>query len=1033
MFSDYQTSLEFEIPTKPHPISLVESEAMGAVKIPQPTYQPLLPKEVVEQGLISQAQLEAIVLAGEAHSQYLPEKYLISEDSISYRKTPDSDTTGTKIRRGFFLADGTGLGKTRTILGVIIDNWLQGRTKAVIITVNPKLIPDLTKEWQELGGDQSQIIPLKKFPQGNEIKTSQGILVATYGQIRTQAKANKRSRVEQIVDWVGSDFNGVVVFDESHNLGNAVPEKGERGFTATSLQAISGLKLQNLLPEARVLYASATAFTKLENLVYANRLGLWNNPNSGFSSQADFINKFSDTGLSGLELIAQNAKAMGVYCSRTLSFEGIEYEQLVHELTPEQIRIYNSYAEIFREIGLNIHKCLSVCNIADNNKTYNSSARRNIIGRFESLKQRFFELLLINCKLPTVIKHIQERIDAEEAVIIQLINTNESMLKQQLDAIPPEEWENLNVDITPRETIGLFLENCFPTDLYKIEYNSETERYLSRPELDNNGQNIKSREAIEIKDRLIELLANLAPISNALDTILFHFGEDNVAEITGRSIRLIKTHEGIIKVQKRSSGANKADEKAFQGDKKRILIFSSAGGTGRSYHASKKVKNQRKRNHYLLQVGWNVYTASQGFGRSHRSNQRCAPKFIVCTTNLAGEKRFTGTVAKRLASLGALSKGQSSTDQQLIDTNENSLDTLYGKIALRRLLERIDSDSLLRISRDEFQAWTGIITSYLEKKQRRVNSETTVNQFLNRTLAISVSEQNYLVNLLLELTKDEIAKAIAENRYDNGIKTINASRISIEEEIICWQDQQGNQTKLIYVKAERKIKYNQINSGHELYLNEMSGDVAFVGNGYSRICLDTGDTIETVKLSSIRKTWYLDKTDFHSSMWKKAKFSRVEQLWNQKIAQSPVYDEKYYYLLSGLLLPIWGKISKTSNIQLRKVKTADREFVGLLVSNPELTLRRFDIEQKSVAPTSTSNKIELIKQKHPVQIGKYTLVRRKIKLREVVEVEGFQQGEIDYLCKLGCKYEVVRFKGRVFLFQEDLHNFIESVEEIAIA
>ena len=129
MFSDYQTSLEFEIQTKPHPISLVESEAMGAIKIPQPTYQPLLPKEVVEQGLISQAQLEAIVLAGEAHSQYLPEKYLISEDSISYRKTPDLDTTGTKIRRGFFLADGTGLGKTRTVLGVIIDNWLQGRTK----------------------------------------------------------------------------------------------------------------------------------------------------------------------------------------------------------------------------------------------------------------------------------------------------------------------------------------------------------------------------------------------------------------------------------------------------------------------------------------------------------------------------------------------------------------------------------------------------------------------------------------------------------------------------------------------------------------------------------------------------------------------------------------------------------------------------------------------------------------------------------------------------------------------------------------
>ncbi|MCC5666165.1 strawberry notch C-terminal domain-containing protein [Nostoc sp. CHAB 5784] len=35
----------------------------------------------------------------------------------------------------------------------------------------------------------------------------------------------------------------------------------------------------------------------------------------------------------------------------------------------------------------------------------------------------------------------------------------------------------------------------------------------------------------------------------------------------------------------RGSSANIAETAAFMGDEKRILIFSDAGGTGRSYHA----------------------------------------------------------------------------------------------------------------------------------------------------------------------------------------------------------------------------------------------------------------------------------------------------------------------------------------------------------------------------------------------------------------------------------------------------------------
>jgi len=50
----------------------VQSAAMGAVQPPAPTYSPMLPSAVVGDGLLSLAQLETVVYAGQAHEEWLP-------------------------------------------------------------------------------------------------------------------------------------------------------------------------------------------------------------------------------------------------------------------------------------------------------------------------------------------------------------------------------------------------------------------------------------------------------------------------------------------------------------------------------------------------------------------------------------------------------------------------------------------------------------------------------------------------------------------------------------------------------------------------------------------------------------------------------------------------------------------------------------------------------------------------------------------------------------------------------------------------
>ena len=152
---------------------------------------------------------------------------------------------------------------------------------------------------------------------------------------------------------------------------------------------------------------------------------------------------------------------------------------------------------------------------------------------------------------------------------------------------------------------------------------------------------VQCREAVERRDRLIEHLASLDPVPGALDRIVQHFGSEQVAEVTGRSRRIIAKVDGAgdrrLAVESRAGSANLAETQAFQDDEKRILVFSDAGGTGRSYHADLGARNRRLRVHYLLEAGWKADTAIQGLGRTNRTNQAQPPLFRPIATDVKAE------------------------------------------------------------------------------------------------------------------------------------------------------------------------------------------------------------------------------------------------------------------------------------------------------------------------------------------------------------------------------------------------------------
>lgn len=933
---DWAPEIAFHADLKPHPSLLIQSATLATVIPPHASYQPKLPRRVISSGRISNAQFDFLVAAGEAHSKHLP---LQTEN-------PDE----APMRRGIYLADGTGAGKTNEMLAVALDNILNGHPKAILVLAKRRHLKGFMDAWASFGRNPKDFILQWDHKVEDTIPGNKGILVTTYSALREFEKELGYLRINQIERWAGGrDFGGAMLLDEAQEMRNAAGSEDSSGKDSeTSIQGLAGIALQEALPDARVVYGSATGATDVHNLGYAIRLGIWG-AGTPFKDRATFIKTFEEGGIADMEQVTLSLKASGIYVARSLSYDGVDVTTLPVSLTAEERRIYNESAEGWTKLQEAMATCRKLCNAPTGEEAAKMRMQKEIQGRipyshlnsvFESNRKVSMNTLIAAFKARGVIADAKQRIDEGYSVVIQMQNTYEAQLNRALDSLD----DVTDIKLEPAEMLS------FAQMLPDIEYQiicepnptkpSEIIRHYV-PRLDAKGNEIKNPMALALKNQMIAMARSMKLPLPPLDQILMAFGTARVAEVTGRGKRLIPNKpngardgsNGVL-IEERKEKDRAKDIEDFHGAKKPILIFSTgAGGSSLSYHAKIGTKAaNRRRYHYLIQLGHRADEVTQGIGRTHRSDQTMPPIVSLVTVNLPADRLYASRIVSALFKLGALTQGHRHATSNGMFDERDCLDGPYAEKAWGDLQKAIMDDEIKGYDWPKFMQDMGLSLDGMEDKQSwntRVSSYvlTNINRMINRVAALTDHKQYLIFDKLREFIDKRIESAIADGSFTAGPEVLAAKSLTILSDFQASTDEiHGGGTRILRVRKKTDIKIIPFIEAYRHYLkatkrgkeaffakHRTTGKFALITSGKPQVNL-FGDRMATYDIYTpegvsnrlarvvFREPW-ISFSDMDDTL---------EAMWTAAVEATSPESTSYLTIVAGALLPVWPALGKAS-------------------------------------------------------------------------------------------------------------------------
>uniref|UniRef100_A0A8C5ADS0 Protein strawberry notch homolog 2 n=1 Tax=Gadus morhua TaxID=8049 RepID=A0A8C5ADS0_GADMO len=820
-----------------HPDIVVETNTLSSVPPPDITYTLAIHQSTINSGMLSALQLEAIIYACQQHEVILQNNQ----------------------RAGFLIGDGAGVGKGRTVAGIILENFLKGRKKSLWFSISNDLRFDAERDLKDIDSAHIPVHALNKIKYG-DTATSEGVLFATYSALigESQAGGQHRTRIKQILDWCKADFDGVIIFDECHKAKNATSTKMGKAV----------LDLQNKLPRARVVYASATGASEPKNMIYMSRLGIWGE-GTPFKTFDDFLHAIEKRGVGAMEIVAMDMKVSGMYIARQLSFSGVSFRIEEIGLDNDFKQVYNKAARLWAEALQIFMRAADELGLV---------SRKSLWGQFWSSHQRFFKYLCIAAKVRCLVELAKRELEAGKCIVIGLQSTGEARTREVLD----ENDGQLDRFVSAAEGVfySLVLKH-FPSEKQRREKAPGTKRKRkprgrqpkqSKHSVDSGGVinisddsssdsdgmdtdsnsspdslldnddvifvNHTSYTAARIEDMKQGLLNKISALGkelplNTLDELIDKFGgPEKVSEMTGRKGRVVRRADGSVRYESRAEQGNSIDhinvkeKDRFMNAEKLVAIISEAASSGISLQADKRVRNQRRRVHMTLELPWSADRAIQQFGRTHRSNQVTAPEYIFLISELGGERRFASIVAKRLESLGALTHGDRRATESR-DLSKYNFENKYGTKALDKITKAILGHIENKVPPPkgypggEAQFFRdmkiGMIDVGIFCREPRIGLNTekdcSITKFLNRILGLEVHKQNHLFQYFMDNFDYLIEKDKKEGKYDMGILDLAPGNDEIYEEkqenFLTAGNPQDGQVVLYKISVDRGMPWSE--------------------------------------------------------------------------------------------------------------------------------------------------------------------------------------------------------------------------------
>ncbi len=970
---EWSPEIAFHPDLRPHPAQLIQSATLATVTPPMTKYRPRLTRRVISSGFISDAQFDFLAAAGEAHSRHLPGNL----------ENPDE----TPMRAGIYLADGTGAGKTNEILGAIMDNNLQGRSKAILVLAKRRHRHGFLEAWAKMGRDRRDFIFQWDTKANQRLRGGRGILVTTYSTLRDwESTTETYPRIDQIAAWAGDDFDGIMAFDEAQEMRNAAGEEDVTGKSMTSRQGLAGVALQEKLRDARVIYASATGATDVHNLGYAIRLGLWSD-GSCFQNRSEFIKTFESGGIADMEQVTLSLKAAGVYMSRSLSFNGVETRHLNVTLTQTERQIYNEAAQAWRRLWDAFQYTAKLCNVPIGNQRAVKEMRdaglsgaipfSHLTGVFEANRKTSMATLIAAFKARAVVADAKQMIAEGHSVVIQMQNTYEAQLNRALARA-----DDLNdIRLEPAELLS-FAE-ALPTVIHEVVQEPDNEgkiRSVYRPKLDSNGDQIHCPTARAYKNSMIAEMREIKLPLPSLDQIMIAFGPGRLAEVTGRTKRLVPNKPngdqdgatGVV-LEDRNETQRMQDIADFHDGKKLGLIFSTgAGGASMSYHAKIGTKNTRRRIHYVIQLGYRADEVTQGFGRTHRSDQVVPPVLTIVSCDLPADRLYASRIVSALFKLGALTQGHRHAASNGMFDERDCLDGPYALGAWEDLQAEILAEAIPDYSWEQFMNDLGL-TNFGEEEETKFGKIvarqilTDINRMINRVAALTDRRQEKIFDLLRERIDARIEKAIADGTFNAGPETLKATSLEIVSERILEQDPiHGATTRVYRIRKKSELAKNSFGDAYRVYLQTRTSK-----HGFASFCKHR--TTGQLALISFGKpiTDALDRrlptrdiitpTSTHNRLarivdrepWMPiADMDLLETMWNASIEAAPTETTSYVTIVADAVLPIWKALGAATGYRnaVYRLQTDDgRQIVGRPIS-PDVLENFFGMVGVSAAP-----------------------------------------------------------------------------------